>query len=153
MSTLPTVLPRLSASVLLELPITVVQRAHLAGLQPPGDAVEVECMVADAPGDGALLAGSRGLIGLALDAKIHDVVAADGTVVDNNVPSPERDSVPLLHLEALLRIGCLAFNGGGLLRGNVGHVDVGHDDYWWWGRWEDGGAVVQKMGIKGYCWV
>jgi hypothetical protein len=27
--------------------------------------------------------------------KIHDVVAADGTVVDNNVPSPERDSVPL----------------------------------------------------------
>jgi hypothetical protein len=27
--------------------------------------------------------------------KIHDVVAADGTVVDNNVPSPERNSVPL----------------------------------------------------------
>lgn len=27
--------------------------------------------------------------------KIHDVVAADGTVVDDNVPSPEGDGVPL----------------------------------------------------------
>lgn len=27
--------------------------------------------------------------------KIHDVVAADGTVVDDNVPSPESDGVPL----------------------------------------------------------
>ena len=51
--------------------------------------------VADAPGDGALLARGRGLVSLALDAEVHDVVAADGAVVDDNVPRPERYSVPL----------------------------------------------------------
>jgi hypothetical protein len=30
------------ATVLLEFPITVVERAHLSGLEPSGDAVEVE---------------------------------------------------------------------------------------------------------------
>ena len=39
------------------------------------------------------------LIGLALDAEVHDVVAADGAVVDHDVPSPQRNGVPLLHLE------------------------------------------------------
>jgi hypothetical protein len=29
--------------------------------------------------------------------QVHDVVTANGAVVDNNVPSPESDSVPLLH--------------------------------------------------------
>jgi hypothetical protein len=28
--------------------------------------------------------------------QVHDVVTADGAVVDNNVPGPESDSVPLL---------------------------------------------------------
>lgn len=28
--------------------------------------------------------------------QVHDVVAADGTVVDDNVPGPESDSVPLM---------------------------------------------------------
>lgn len=51
--------------------------------------------VADTPSDSALFAGSGGLVGLAVDAQVHDVVAADGTVVDDNVPSPESDSVPL----------------------------------------------------------
>lgn len=32
-------------SILLELPVPVVQRADLAGLQPSRDAVEVECML------------------------------------------------------------------------------------------------------------
>lgn len=31
-----------SATVLLELPVAVVERAHLAGLEPARDAVEVE---------------------------------------------------------------------------------------------------------------
>ena len=51
--------------------------------------------VADAPGDGALFARSRSLVGLALDAEVHDVITTDGAVVDNNVPSPESYSVPL----------------------------------------------------------
>ena len=51
---------------LVELPFSVVQRAHLSGLEPAGDAVEVEGVVADAPGHSALLAGGRGLVRLAL---------------------------------------------------------------------------------------
>ena len=61
-------------SVLLELPVPVVQGAHLPGLEPPGDAVEVEGVVAHPPGHGALFAGGAGLVGLALDAQVHDVV-------------------------------------------------------------------------------
>ncbi|KAJ8520660.1 hypothetical protein ON010_g17914 [Phytophthora cinnamomi] len=40
---------------------------------------------ADAPGHCALLAGGRRLVGLALDAQVHDVVAADGAVVHHDV--------------------------------------------------------------------
>ena len=61
-------------AVFLELPVPVVQRTDLPGLQPPGDAVEVEGVVAHPPGHGALLAGGAGLVSLALDAQVHDVV-------------------------------------------------------------------------------
>ena len=43
-------------------------------MDSPGDAVEVECVVAHSPGHGALLAGGARLVSLALDAQIHDVV-------------------------------------------------------------------------------
>ena len=42
------------------------------------------------------------LVGLALDAQVHDVVPADGAVVHHDVPGPQRYRVPLLHLEPLL---------------------------------------------------
>ena len=89
-----------SVSILLELPVPVVERADLPGLEPPGDAVEVEGVVAHAPRDGALLGGRRRLVGLALDAEVHDVVAADGAVVHHDVPGPKCHRVPLLHLES-----------------------------------------------------
>ena len=88
-----------SVSIFLELPVPVVEGTDLPGLQPPGDAVEVEGVVAHPPGHGALLAGGAGLVGLALDAQVHDVVPADGAVVNHNVPSPQGHGVPLLHLE------------------------------------------------------
>ena len=44
-------------SVLLELPVPVVEGADLPGLQPAGDAVEVEGVVTHPPRHGALLAG------------------------------------------------------------------------------------------------
>lgn len=51
--------------------------------------------VADTPGYGALFAGRRGLVGLAFDAEIHDVITADGAVVDDDIPSPEGNGIPL----------------------------------------------------------
>lgn len=87
--------------------------------------MEMEGVVANAPSDCALLASSGSLVCLTLDAKIHNMVAADGTVVDDNVPSPEGDGVPLLDLKPLL---CLDFRT--LLLANrrcISHVDVGHD--------------------------
>ena len=42
--------------------------------------------------------GGGPLVGLALDAEVHDVVPADGAVVDLNVPRPKRDTVPLREL-------------------------------------------------------
>lgn len=132
--------------------------------------------VADAPGDSALLAGSRCLVCLALNAcscemrsasgkmtrrvrwgavghtQIHDVVAADCAVVNDNVPSPQSNGVPLrpwmsallfspyvasevivgsphlLHLEALLALDVTTLLFGDW-RG-VSHIDVSHGVVW-----------------------
>lgn len=51
--------------------------------------------VADTPGDCAFLAGGGGLVGLAFDAEVHDVVTANGAVVDDDIPRPESDRIPL----------------------------------------------------------
>jgi hypothetical protein len=51
--------------------------------------------IADTPGDGAFFARGRRLVGLALNAQVHDVITADGAVVDDNVPGPESYGVPL----------------------------------------------------------
>jgi len=117
-------------AVLLELPVSVVQRADLASLEPTRDAMEMEGVIADAPGYGAFLAGSRCLVGLAVNAQVHDVVTANGTVVDNNIPGPESDGIPLLDFEALLsRVGsCVGLGGLGLGR-SIGHFNVGHVDW------------------------
>jgi len=47
--------------------------------------------VANSPSNGALITGGRGLVCLALDAQIHDVVATDGTVVHHNVCNNSRN--------------------------------------------------------------
>lgn len=51
-------------------------------------------MVAHAPRDRALFGRRQYLIGLTLDTQIHDVIAANGTIVDDYVPGPQRHSVP-----------------------------------------------------------
>ena len=161
---------------LLQLPLAVVERAHIARLEPARDAVEVEGVVADAPRSVALLGGRRDLVRLAVDAcggqsrralgkrlrltEIHDVVPADRAVVDDDVPCPERDRVPLhqsarssyaiargthlLDLEALLRLLALLLGALGLrCSGGCGGVDVHavchRGDRWW----------RKKMGVSG----
>lgn len=44
--------------------------------------------IADTPRHSALLAGCGSLVGLAFDAKVHDVISANGTVVYHDVPCP-----------------------------------------------------------------
>ena len=92
------------------------------------------------------------MVGLAFDAEVHDVITADGAVVDDDVPSPESNGVPLprceqlllggklgaahlLDLEALLvALGARTSLCRLRLRGgSIRHVHVGHG--------EDGGGV------------
>ena len=74
-----------SAPVFLEFPVAVVEWTHLARFEPPRDAVEMECMIADTPCYRALLGCRRCLVSLAFYAKVHNVVAADGAVVYHDV--------------------------------------------------------------------
>jgi len=64
--------------------------------------VEVESVVADTPSDCAFLRGRLYLISLTVNAKVHNVVPADGTVLDDDIPCPQRNRVPLLDLKPLL---------------------------------------------------
>jgi len=59
-------------------------------------------MVTNTPGDCALLRRRRTLVSLTFDTKIHDVVSTDRAVIHNDIPRPQHDGMPLLHLEPLL---------------------------------------------------
>ena len=68
-----------------EVPLFIVEGADGAGLDPTRDAVEVEGVVAHAPRSRALFVGVGHLVGLALDARLVDVVLADGAVLHGHV--------------------------------------------------------------------
>lgn len=48
--------------------------------------MKVESVIAGAPGDGTFGAAVARLIRLALNAGIHDMIATDGTVIDDYIP-------------------------------------------------------------------
>ena len=56
---------------------------------------EQSSYVANSPSNSTFLARSGSLIRLAVNAEVHDVISADGAVVDDDIPSPESDRVPL----------------------------------------------------------
>jgi len=91
--------------------------------------MEVKGVIADSPCYCALFTRSRCLVGLTLDAEIHNVVTADGAVVDDNVPGPKSYSVPLLDFESLLALVGTRFGGLGLHR-RICHIHVRHGLSW-----------------------
>ena len=58
--------------------VELTKRADLSSFEPSRDAVEMEGVVANTPSDAAFFVSRRLLVCLALDAKVHDVIAADG---------------------------------------------------------------------------
>jgi len=71
--------------------------------------VKVKSVVTDSPCNGTFFAGGRSLVCLTFDAEIHDVISADGAIVDDDIPSPKSHSRPLLDLKPLLAI-CPSFS-------------------------------------------
>ena len=63
----------------------------------------MEGVIADAPSLIALLLGIGDLIGLAVYAGLHDMIPANGTVVNVDVPGPKCDGGPFFHFESSLR--------------------------------------------------
>ena len=63
----------------------------------------MERVVADPPRLVALFLGVGDLVALAFDARLHNMVSADGAVVYVDVPGPERHCIPFLHFKSFCR--------------------------------------------------
>lgn len=92
----------ISFSVLFEFPVLVVKRACLEFLKPSGDAVEMESMVARSPSHIALFGPSFFLVGLALNAVVHEVVPTNCARILFSLPFPHGHGVPLLDHKLIL---------------------------------------------------
>eukprot|EP00954_Amorphochlora_amoebiformis_P027718 1387309-Amorphochlora_amoeboformis.AAC.1 len=91
----------------LTLPLLLVKRTYTSRLEPSFNAVEVECVLTNPPGDRAVGRGAA-LVRLALDAQLHEKVAADRARVDLNIPAPHGNGIPFFEFYPFLsRIGKL----------------------------------------------
>ena len=104
--------PNKEEHLLLEFPLSVVQWTHLPRFEPSRDAVEMKSMITDSPRNSALFRSSRRLVGLTFNAKIHNVVPADGTVINYNIPGPEGYRIPLFHFKAFFARAAVGAAGG-----------------------------------------
>ena len=109
-----------------QLPLTITQRAGGPSLNPAGDAVVVESVVAHSPPNLAVICLRANLVCLAVNAQIRNVILANGAVLDLDVPAPHADSVMLLglhHALAAVRAELGVGGGGGV--GGRGHDTTG----------------------------
>lgn len=89
--------------------------------------MEVESVIADSPSYCAFFTRGRSLVGLTFDTKVHNVVSANSTVINDDIPSPESNSAPLLDLESLLSVTITALGSGYSLGGaGIWHINI-HD--------------------------
>lgn len=63
---------------------------------------------------------------MAFDAQLHDVVPTDSAIVDDNVPRPQCDSIPLLNFKSFCNIGGSGWCGGRVISRRWG--DILHGD-------------------------
>ena len=92
----------MSLSVSVEVPLLVVKGADRASLEPARDAMEVEGVIAHTPSLVALLLRVRHLVRLAVHTRLHNMVPANSTVVNVNVPCPQSDGIPFFDFKPSL---------------------------------------------------
>ena len=71
----------------------------------------MKSVITDSPSDIAFLIGR--LITLAFNARVHDVVSADGTVVHMYIPRPKCYRTPFLDFKDFFDVG-LSLSGAGI---------------------------------------
>ena len=67
-------------------------------------------MITDTPCLVAFLFGVGDLIGLAIYTGFHDVIPTDSTVINMDIPGPQRHCIPFLDFESLLRVIRISFD-------------------------------------------
>jgi len=84
----------------------------------------MERVITSSPSHCTLLVSRTCLIGLTLYAKIHDMVPANGAIINDNIPGPEGYGIPLLDHETFLLWGSssLLLSFGGRIRIHVHRV-------------------------------
>lgn len=70
--------------------------------------MQMERMVTNTPSSNAI-GGFFNTVGLAFDAGLHQVVSANGTGINDNIPGPESNRGPFFHLEAFFLFGLHIF--------------------------------------------
>lgn len=63
--------------------------------------MRMEDVPANSPADRTLFPSAVAWVCLAVNTDVHDMIATDGTDLNFDIPGPERDSAPFLHLKTL----------------------------------------------------
>lgn len=82
--------------------------------------MEVERVIARPPGYSALFGGATLLVSLALNAKVHNMISANGARIYLDVPRPQRDGIPFFDLEPFCAWSDGGRGGGGSARSSGG---------------------------------